>query len=88
MPIRCCGVCWVGSNGPENHLPNPPLPFHPTPTPAEYRKYVEAFAADEELFFKKFASAYGKLMELGVPAFSGKGAGTFDSIKGALGLKK
>lgn len=49
---------------------------------------MEAFAADEELFFKKFANAYGKLMELGVPAFSGKGAGTFDSIKGALGLKK
>ncbi len=54
---------------------------------ADFKKYVEAFAKDEELFFQKFAQAYSKLMELGVPAF-GKSAGVFDSVKGALGLKK
>lgn len=31
-----------------------------------YKKYVALYAKDEELFFKNFASAFGKLLELGV----------------------
>lgn len=79
---QCCNAELNTSRTPP-HLP-------PTTTYPEYRKYVEAFAADEDLFFKRFSAAYAKLMELGVPAFSGKGGagGAFDSIKGALGLKK
>ncbi len=33
----------------------------------EFRKHVEAYAKSEELFFKDFAAAFGKLIELGVP---------------------
>jgi len=33
----------------------------------KFRQYVEAYAEDEQLFFRDFASAFGKLMELGVP---------------------
>lgn len=29
--------------------------------------YVDQYAKDEELFFKDFADAFGKLMALGVP---------------------
>jgi cytochrome c peroxidase len=32
----------------------------------EFKKYVDLYAADEEAFFKDFASAFKKLMELGV----------------------
>jgi len=32
-----------------------------------FKKHVEAFAKDEDLFFKEFASAFSKLLELGVP---------------------
>ncbi len=35
---------------------------------AEFRVHVERYAADQDLFFKEFASAYGKLMCLGCPA--------------------
>jgi len=31
-----------------------------------FRRYVEAYAADEALFFRDFAAAFEKLMELGV----------------------
>jgi Catalase (peroxidase I) len=31
-----------------------------------FRKYVEAYAKDEDLFFKDFAKAFAKLLELGV----------------------
>lgn len=34
----------------------------------EFRKHVEVYAKDEEAFFKDFAAAFSKLMELGVPA--------------------
>ena len=34
-----------------------------------YRTHVEAFAANEDVFLGEFAKAFGKLMELGVPAF-------------------
>lgn len=33
----------------------------------EFRKYVEMYAKDEDLFFKDFAMAFAKLLELGVP---------------------
>jgi len=33
---------------------------------AEFRKYVEEYAKDEDLFFKDFAAAFQKLEELGV----------------------
>uniref|UniRef100_A0A7S1XUV8 Cytochrome c peroxidase, mitochondrial n=1 Tax=Phaeomonas parva TaxID=124430 RepID=A0A7S1XUV8_9STRA len=56
---------------------------------AAFRKWVEAYAADEELFFKDFAAAFGKLMELGVP-FPGAGGGGLASIlsflKSLIGL--
>lgn len=32
----------------------------------EFRKYVELYAKDEELFFKDFSAAFAKLLELGV----------------------
>ena len=31
-----------------------------------FRMYVEAYAKDEDLFFKDFAKAFAKLLELGV----------------------
>lgn len=33
----------------------------------EFKKYVELYAKDEEAFFKDFAKAFSKLLELGVP---------------------
>lgn len=33
----------------------------------EFKKYVELYAKDEDRFFKDFASAFSKLLELGVP---------------------
>ncbi|MEO0530991.1 MAG: peroxidase family protein [Planctomycetota bacterium] len=33
----------------------------------EFRKHVERYAADQQVFFDEFASAYGKLMVLGCP---------------------
>jgi cytochrome c peroxidase len=33
---------------------------------AEFKKYVEMYAQDEQLFFKDFAAAFAKLLELGV----------------------
>jgi len=32
-----------------------------------FRKHVEAYAKDEQLFFRDFAAAFSKLIELGVP---------------------
>jgi len=32
----------------------------------EFSKYVALYAKDEEVFFKDFAEAFGKLLELGV----------------------
>jgi len=32
-----------------------------------FRKHVNAYAKDEALFFRDFASAFSKLLELGVP---------------------
>jgi cytochrome c peroxidase len=33
----------------------------------EFKKYVELYAKDEARFFKDFAAAFSKLLELGVP---------------------
>jgi cytochrome c peroxidase len=33
----------------------------------ELKKWVEAYAKDEDLFFKHFSNAFAKLLELGVP---------------------
>lgn len=33
---------------------------------AEFKKYVQLYAKDEELFFSDFAAAFSKLLELGV----------------------
>jgi cytochrome c peroxidase len=35
-----------------------------------FRKWVEAYAADEGLFFKDFAKAFAKLLALGAPVSS------------------
>lgn len=32
-----------------------------------FRKHAERYAKDEEVFFKEFSDAFGKLLELGVP---------------------
>jgi len=36
-------------------------------TDAKFKPFVEAYAKDQELFFKDFASAFSKLLALGVP---------------------
>ena len=33
----------------------------------KFKKYVEMYVKDEDLFFKDFAKAFSKLLELGVP---------------------
>lgn len=33
----------------------------------KFKKWVQTYAKDEDLFFKDFAAAFGKLLELGVP---------------------
>ena len=33
----------------------------------KFKKYVEMYVKDEDLFFKDFAKAFAKLIELGVP---------------------
>ena len=54
-----------------------------------FRKWVEAYAKDEDLFFKDFAAAFSKLMELGVPFDAPKAAGPsfLETLKGWVGLK-
>jgi cytochrome c peroxidase len=37
-----------------------------------FKKWVEIYAKDEDRFFKDFAKAFAKLLELGVPFASGK----------------
>ena len=34
---------------------------------ATFRKYVEEYAKDEDLWLKDFGAAFGKLLALGVP---------------------
>jgi len=63
------GKTWTGPEQYEN--PDGTLMMLPSDIALvqdpELRKYVEAFAADEELFFSKFAEYYGKLTTLGCP---------------------
>lgn len=33
----------------------------------EFKKFVVMYAKDQDLFFKDFAAAFSKLLELGVP---------------------
>lgn len=33
----------------------------------KFKKYVEIYAVDEDVFFRDFAAAFSKLLELGVP---------------------
>lgn len=33
---------------------------------AKFKRYVDAYAADEKVFFHDFAAAFQKMMELGV----------------------
>jgi len=47
----------------------------------EFRPYVALYAKDEQAFFKDFASAFSKLLEVGVPF-----AGSAGAKKGLLGL--
>ncbi|CAM9391848.1 unnamed protein product [Hapterophycus canaliculatus] len=55
----------------------------------DFRKVVEEYVADEELFFKEFAEAFAKLISLGTPSqppSEGGIAGFIQSILGMLGL--
>jgi cytochrome c peroxidase len=38
----------------------------------EFKKIVEEYANDKEIFFNDFAAAFGKLLDLGVPRSSGE----------------
>mmetsp|Transcript_36442 Transcript_36442/g.67878 ORF Transcript_36442/g.67878 Transcript_36442/m.67878 type:complete len:346 (-) Transcript_36442:118-1155(-) len=48
----------------------------------EFRPYVEAYAKDEELFFKDFAAAFSKLLSLGVKFPEEKKKGFFSNLFG------
>lgn len=56
----------------------------------EFKKHVIAYKEDEELFFKDFAAAFGKLMELGCPfpnaGGAAGGAGIIGEVKRMFGL--
>lgn len=49
----------------------------------EFRKHVEVYAKDEELFFKDFAAAFAKLLAFGTP---GASTGLVGGLKAAVGL--
>jgi len=51
-------------------------------TAPEFRSYVEAYAKDEELFFKDFAANFSKLLELGVTFPEVKKKGFFSNLLG------
>lgn len=40
----------------------------------KFKPYVQQYAKDEEAFFKDFAAAFSKLLELGVPFPEGSAA--------------
>ena len=52
-----------------------------------FNKYVKQYAKDEERFFKDFASAYSRLMELGVPKQNFEEAAKKLGIDGPLTFK-
>ena len=47
----------------------------------EFKKHVERYAKDEQLFFKEFAAALSKLFELGVPFEDGAKRMTFKTLR-------
>lgn len=51
---------------------------------------VEAYTADEDLFFKDFSSAFAKLLSLGTPSkpAGGGGAGVVQYILSMIGMGK
>ena len=49
----------------------------------EFKKWVEIYAADEPRFFRDFAKAYKKLIELGLPPSEGCEEYTFQIYDGA-----
>lgn len=57
----------------------------------EFGRWVHMYAEDEDLFFSDFASAFSKLIHLGVPSApvssSSSSGGIFGTIKGLLGMK-
>lgn len=56
---------------------------------AEFRKVVEEYVADEDLFFKDFAAAFAKLISLGTPnkpAGVGGGGGIMGLINSLLAM--
>lgn len=66
--------------------------FYPCLYLSEFRKVVEEYSADEDLFFKDFASAFAKLISLGTPTATAAGggglAGMLNSLLSMLGLGK
>ncbi|CAM9763508.1 unnamed protein product [Ectocarpus sp. 12 AP-2014] len=57
----------------------------------DFRKVVEEYTADEELFFKDFAAAFAKLISLGTPSQSAAGGGVgglLDSFLAMIGMGK
>ncbi len=65
---------WVKKewNGPEQYRdPNDELMMLPTDMALiwdpKFKKIVEEYAKNKDLFYKDFASAFGRLLELGVP---------------------
>ena len=46
----------------------------------DFKKYVEAYAKDNDLFFKDFAAVVTKLFELGVPFAEGTETMTFKPL--------
>lgn len=55
--------------------------IHPSPLFPDFRKIVEEYTADEELFFKDFAAAFAKLISLGTKS---QPAGTEGGLSGLL----
>lgn len=66
-------------------LPYPSLPFPAPPLP-DFRKVVEEYTADEELFFKDFSCAFAKLLSLGTPCKKSGGGDVVGIVKSFLGL--
>lgn len=58
----------------------------------QFAEWALKYKADEDLFFKDFAAAFGKLLALGTvdakaAASSGSGGGYWGQLKGLVGLK-
>jgi len=54
-----------------------------------FAEWAKKYKADEELFFKDFAGAFGKLLALGTTeakAATGGGGGLWGQVKGLVGM--